>query len=445
MRHSTFLLLLHTISSHELDAVVLACPLRPLLRTFVRTSLLCAARRDATCPDPNLLAAAMAGVSHVFIFILFLGVNSCQVFTFQYFLSIPARIFLTFVMITAAAGDLLDRAGGPCASRARPGVFRFACFFSSGTLCGTDMTFGSFDSICSKTGLPLCSVVGAAHESTGFTKGIVPLCYTRLVELANTMIFQVGNAFIHFGAIIVGLIIIFNVRSKYTAIGRSEMLLFTYSYIGLVISSLVVDCGVSPPASGSYAYFVALQLGLSSFLCAALLFNGIVCFQFWEDGSKRSMWSMRAVCFLWFAVTYIVAIVTFKSWNTLLNANNTTGLFVVAYVINAVILAVYVVSQLILVFVALDLWWYLGAIVLFTFFFVVSQILVYVVSHLICDKTKHYVDGLFFGSLCNLFAVMMVYKFWDMITTEDLEFSVANVEHGVSAFGDNEKRASMFF
>lgn len=307
------------------------------------------------------------------------------------------------------------------------------------------MTFGSFDSICGKTGLPLCSVVGAAHKSTGFTKGIVPMCFTRLVELANTIIFQVGNAFIHFGAIIVGLIIVFHVRSKYTAIGRSEMLLFVYSYIALVISSLVVDCGVSPPASESYAYFVALQLGLTSFVCAALMFNGVVCFQFWEDGSRKSMWSMRAVCALWFAVTYIVAIVTFKGWHTLLDPDHTTALFVVAYVVNAVILAMYVVSQLVLVFVALDLWWYLGAIILFSFFFVMSQILVYVLSEVVCNHSKHYVDGLFFGSLCNLFAVMMVYKFWDMITTEDLEFSVAAAEHGVSAFGDGEKRASTMF
>jgi len=41
---------------------------------------------------------------------------------------------------------------------------------------------------------------------------------------------------------------------------------------------------------------------------------------------------------------------------------------------------------------------------------------------------------------------MMIYKFWDMITVDDLEFSVANVEHGVTAFGgDDEKRGSTIF
>lgn len=39
---------------------------------------------------------------------------------------------------------------------------------------------------------------------------------------------------------------------------------------------------------------------------------------------------------------------------------------------------------------------------------------------------KHYIDGLFFGVICNLLAVMMVYKFWDDITKEDLEFSVGS-------------------
>lgn len=37
---------------------------------------------------------------------------------------------------------------------------------------------------------------------------------------------------------------------------------------------------------------------------------------------------------------------------------------------------------------------------------------------------KHYIDGMFFGAICTLLGVMMVYKYWDSITKEDLEFSV---------------------
>lgn len=57
-------------------------------------------------------------------------------------------------------------------------------------------------------------------------------------------------------------------------------------------------------------------------------------------------------------------------------------------------------------------------------FFIVGQVILYVFSVNICDEVKHYIDGTFFGSICTLLAVMMVYKYWDSITKEDLEFSV---------------------
>lgn len=53
----------------------------------------------------------------------------------------------------------------------------------------------------------------------------------------------------------------------------------------------------------------------------------------------------------------------------------------------------------------------------------------FVFSVAICDQVKHYVDGLFFGAICTLLAVMMVYKYWDSITKEDLEFSVGSKQN----------------
>jgi Chitin synthase export chaperone len=38
-------------------------------------------------------------------------------------------------------------------------------------------------------------------------------------------------------------------------------------------------------------------------------------------------------------------------------------------------------------------------------------------------------DGMFFGDLFMLLAVMMVYKYWDSITQEDLEFAVGGKQH----------------
>jgi len=46
-----------------------------------------------------------------------------------------------------------------------------------------DFAFGSFNKICSTVSLTLCPLVGDAD-------GIEPICYSRNVRLADTLIFQ---------------------------------------------------------------------------------------------------------------------------------------------------------------------------------------------------------------------------------------------------------------
>lgn len=55
----------------------------------------------------------------------------------------------------------------------------------------------------------------------------------------------------------------------------------------------------------------------------------------------------------------------------------------------------------------------------------VLQVCELVFSLQACDAANHYVDGLFFGNVFTLLAVMMVYKYWDSLTREDLEFCIA--------------------
>lgn len=77
----------------------------------------------------------------------------------------------------------------------------------------------------------------------------------------------------------------------------------------------------------------------------------------------------------------------------------------------------------------LDDRWPLGDILFGTAFYIVGQVIIYVFSVTICNTIKHYIDGLFFGTICTLLAVMMVYKYWDSITKEDLEFSVGSKQN----------------
>lgn len=307
--------------------------------------------------------------------------------------------------------------------------------------------FGDFTDICTRTPFPFCSVLSSTSDLDNyFDTGILPTCYSRAVELSNTMIYQVGNSIINIGGLLVCLIIIFNIRSKYTAILRSEMLIFYYIFTGLLILTLVVDCGVAPPGKPIYGYFVSAQIGLAGSTCWALLFNGCLCYQLWEDGTKKSLWSLRITSFLIFALHYVIAILTFKGWaGDSISKTHATGLFVTMFIINAVMLFVYVVSQIFLSIFVLSNYWALGSILLGSLFFIIGQIMLYVFSKKVCDGLNHYLDGLFFGSLFNIFTVMMVYKYWDIITSEDLEFSVATQETGVAfnnPYGNNNNRAS---
>jgi hypothetical protein len=173
--------------------------------------------------------------------------------------------------------------------------------------------------------------------------------------------------------------------------------------------SLILDSGVIPPGNGAYPYFAAVQNGFTSALCVCLLVNGFVGFQLYEDGTKLSVWLLRTVSLAMFIITFLVSIATFKGWAGL-GPTHTIGLFVVLYLVSGIALLVYVIMQILLVVNTLQDRWPLGDIAFGVFFFIIGQVILYVFSIKICNAVQHYLDGLFFATICNLLAVMMVYK-----------------------------------
>ena len=191
----------------------------------------------------------------------------------------------------------------------------------------------------------------------------------------------------------------------------------------LTITSLILDSGVVPVLTGVYPYIVSIQNGLTSALCTCLVINGFVGFQLYEDGTNQSIWLLRGTSLLFFLISGAVSILTFKGLAGL-GPTHTVVLFVVLYLINGIFLLIYILMQIILVTNTLQDRWPLGDIAFGVFFLVIGQVILYVFSETICNTVQHYLDGLFFATICNLLAVMMVYKYWDSITKEDLEFSV---------------------
>ncbi|OTA23971.1 hypothetical protein BTJ68_12070 [Hortaea werneckii EXF-2000] len=283
--------------------------------------------------------------------------------------------------------------------------------------------FGDFSSICSEAPLPLCPLVGDINPITG-THYTQANCYARTVEVANTIIFEGAAGFAHIIALIMTVIMIIHVRSKFTAVvkgkgslgicanldtGRKEIATFFYLYGLLTICSLLIDCGVVPPASRAYAYFVAVQLGLVSATCICLMINGFVGFQLYEDGTTLSIWLLRVCSLAMFIISFAVSLLTFKGWAGL-SPDNTIGLFVVIYVFSAIFIFVYIVMLVLLVLGTLQERWPLLHIIFGVLALVFSQVILYAFSEIICDNVAHYFDALFLSTLLNLLAVMLVYK-----------------------------------
>lgn len=83
------------------------------------------------------------------------------------------------------------------------------------------MGFGDFTTICQQTSFPICPLVGPPSKATGGT-GILAICNARSIELAKTIIFEAAADFVHVIALIMTIVMIIHVRSKFTAVGKRE-------------------------------------------------------------------------------------------------------------------------------------------------------------------------------------------------------------------------------
>ncbi|KAK0440722.1 chitin synthase export chaperone [Armillaria borealis] len=266
------------------------------------------------------------------------------------------------------------------------------------------LKFGSFDSLCETAALIICPLVGT-------DQGIVPTCYSRNVDVGGTLIFQPSTSFIHIVAIIMTAIMIYHIRSKYTAVGRKEIVLFFWMYAVIQLLGIFLDSGIIPTSNTVYAWFAAVYTGLVA---------SAYCY-----GTPLSLWFLRITCLVVFGVAFFIAIATFKSFASF-SYSKTLPLWIIYILWPVICVAIYIVSQLVLVFRTLEDRWPIGDIVFGTSFWVVGMVILFAFSTTICDAIKHYIDGLFFSELCVLLSVMMVYKYWDSITREDLEFSVGS-------------------
>ncbi|KAI8897869.1 chitin synthase III catalytic subunit-domain-containing protein [Globomyces pollinis-pini] len=282
---------------------------------------------------------------------------------------------------------------------------------TSPTSSKNSFKFGSFDSICDQLGLSFCTMLRRE-----------PLCYARDLELGIS-IFQPATIAVHFVSLIMTIIMIKHVNVKYTAIGRKEMVMFFRLFALTTIVEVVVMSGIVPLSLSFYPVLVALHSSLVTATLFCLFMNGFVPFQFVEDGTSSSLWLIRLSTIIVFAISYFVNIATFKS---LIGFSPTSPLLLwILYVgFNTLLGLGYFITQIVVVFRIVEDRTPLFDILLAGFFAILSQILGIMYSEKVCNYFEHYIDGLFLTTIFNLLAVMMIYKYWDGITKEDLEFAV---------------------
>jgi len=272
--------------------------------------------------------------------------------------------------------------------------------------------FGSFDFFCNKVSLPMCSLVGDK---------IMPECYSRNLEVKNYLIFQAATIVMGFVALIMAFIMIIHIKSKYTAVGRREVVMFFYTYSLYIVVEMVASSGVIPMYHMYYSWVVATYIGIVGATCTVLLISGLVSFQWIEDGTAKSLWLVRVSGLISFGINFAASVLTF---NGSLPKDKPLILFTLFFVVNGAEILIYFLMQVFLVITVLDEKWPLGAILFGAAFYIIGIVSEFVFAREICELCGHYIDGLFFGVTFILLAVMMVYKYWDSITKEDLEFSV---------------------
>lgn len=297
-------------------------------------------------------------------------------------------------------------------------------------------SFGNYNGVCDTIAMVSCPLLGGST-------GLVPQCYSRNIDINNTIIFQPGT----FGTTANNCSYLYypygcDHYDIYYALARQLEIHGSRSqgnpffpdlvrYFGVPghVPGLGCDSHVHGRIPGMYEHrdpanlqwFTAIYIGLKTAIFWCLMLNGFVGFQFAEDGSALSLWSMRISALILWIISFVVAAETYNG-----NIKDQAGLWFFEFAFPVIMVLFYVVSQVILVLRTLDELWPLNDIICGCLAFAAGCILMYGFSNQICESVKHYIDGTFFGTLCSLLSVMMVYKYWDSITREDLEFSVGS-------------------
>ena len=281
--------------------------------------------------------------------------------------------------------------------------------------------------VCKKASLSYCYTLSEGSRSSSF--GQLSDCYSRSFTLLNSFISQPGSLSINVLTFIAIIMLLFSIKNKYTAVGRSEICFLFYNFLILTILSIVVDNGFIGQSSRNYPLFLSFQMASISVCCATLALTGLINLKLWEDNTFLSKLVFKMGAAVIGSCSFIYHYQTLKKDKLLFLKTKTATILLTDYVINAVFIAVYVICQCLTSIFIVKNYWMIGAQAWGLAFFVAGQVIAHFFSTILCQHSNHYLDGMFVMSLSNPLSFMMVYKSWAISTTEDLEFGANMVSN----------------
>jgi len=286
-------------------------------------------------------------------------------------------------------------------------------------MTSVQFSFGSFDGPCAAVALVTCPLLG--KDGVGYA----PTCFARNFEFQAThfLLFQPASLILRFLILLIAVVIVIHVKFKYTAVGRTEFATFLYTFILSTLFEALLDSNLVPMASSTYKYFASISNGINIAVFWSLFMSGMVPFQWLDEGSAASCWFVRVSTVLAAIVSSLITYATFQS-ALFFSRTNPIFLFIITFVLPLLVSILYIAVQVYLVLNRLSTYWPLGDLALATIFFMLAQTVTFFLSESICESTKHYIDGNFFGTLCLGLSMMMIYKYWDTVTEDQDEVGV---------------------
>eukprot|EP00835_Amoeboradix_gromovi_P005464 NODE_515_length_7357_cov_0.487875.p3 type:complete len:306 gc:universal NODE_515_length_7357_cov_0.487875:1037-120(-) len=269
----------------------------------------------------------------------------------------------------------------------------------------------SFNGICSKVALSLCSVYGDTLESN------IPVCYSRNADSNGKLIFNPSTLFLHIIVFLSVAFMIYQTNFKQWGPSRKQMLLIMSLYLVSTVFDLFLLGHIIPVTNAAYKVFVGFQIGVWNALFWSILVLGMMPLFNIEDLRIMSYITTSVIGF----VVSVICILTAFSAGPF-KSQSPAIVFVFFVVTNIIFVTLTLISQIYVVLAKTSDKYLLGILGFGITFFAISLIMLVTSSGICTQNGNHYVDGIFFSTVFNLLSVMMIYKYWDSLNQQEVEF-----------------------